>query len=240
MQHAGGIWAWEAVPTKRASEWHAAALDLLPNLNSRLRAAQFVPFIQGPRNCLGQFFALLEARVVLALLVKVPAIRLSASLRCTLRVPEADSRCMHAATSSVGFGSAGLHRLLPCNRWCMLAHDRAGWRAHVFSCTGAALQVPQRPERRRPHASIRHPSGPEARHAASGGLKQRRRDDGLARQRRLQPDILNRARLRPGFRTAWRSCGIDHRFGLTCWQWRMLLGDHIGTLEQSIYQVGRA
>ena len=32
---------------------------------------QFVPFIQGPRNCLGQFFALLEARVVLALLVKV-------------------------------------------------------------------------------------------------------------------------------------------------------------------------
>lgn len=34
-------------------------------------ALQFVPFIQGPRNCLGQFFALLEARVVLALLVKV-------------------------------------------------------------------------------------------------------------------------------------------------------------------------
>ena len=33
--------------------------------------AQFVPFIQGPRNCLGQYFALLEARIVLALLVKV-------------------------------------------------------------------------------------------------------------------------------------------------------------------------
>ena len=32
---------------------------------------QFVPFIQGPRNCLGQYFALLEARIVLALLVKV-------------------------------------------------------------------------------------------------------------------------------------------------------------------------
>ena len=32
---------------------------------------QYVPFIQGPRNCLGQYFALLEARVVLALLVKV-------------------------------------------------------------------------------------------------------------------------------------------------------------------------
>ena len=33
--------------------------------------AQFVPFIQGPRNCLGQYFALLEARIVIALLVKV-------------------------------------------------------------------------------------------------------------------------------------------------------------------------
>ena len=32
---------------------------------------QYVPFIQGPRNCLGQYFALLEARIVLALLVKV-------------------------------------------------------------------------------------------------------------------------------------------------------------------------
>jgi len=32
---------------------------------------QFVPFIQGPRNCLGQYFALLEARIVLSLLVKV-------------------------------------------------------------------------------------------------------------------------------------------------------------------------
>jgi cytochrome P450 len=30
----------------------------------------FLPFIQGPRNCLGQHLALLEARVVLALLVK--------------------------------------------------------------------------------------------------------------------------------------------------------------------------
>lgn len=34
---------------------------------------QFVPFIQGPRNCLGQYFALLEARIVLGLLVKVTA-----------------------------------------------------------------------------------------------------------------------------------------------------------------------
>ena len=36
---------------------------------------QFVPFISGPRNCLGQYFALLEARAVLATLLKVlPAI----------------------------------------------------------------------------------------------------------------------------------------------------------------------
>ena len=34
-------------------------------------ALQFVPFISGPRNCLGQYFALLEARVVLATLIKV-------------------------------------------------------------------------------------------------------------------------------------------------------------------------
>ncbi|KAL3162845.1 hypothetical protein ABBQ32_009299 [Trebouxia sp. C0010 RCD-2024] len=35
-----------------------------------IRQYMFVPFIQGPRNCLGQNFALLEARIVLALIVK--------------------------------------------------------------------------------------------------------------------------------------------------------------------------
>ena len=30
----------------------------------------YLPFIQGPRNCLGQYLALLEARVVLATLLK--------------------------------------------------------------------------------------------------------------------------------------------------------------------------
>ncbi|KAK9816800.1 hypothetical protein WJX72_005241 [[Myrmecia] bisecta] len=34
------------------------------------RPYMFLPFIQGPRNCLGQHFALLEARIVLGLLVK--------------------------------------------------------------------------------------------------------------------------------------------------------------------------
>jgi len=43
-------------------------------------SAQFVPFIQGPRNCLGQYFALLEARIVLALLVKARKARLALAL----------------------------------------------------------------------------------------------------------------------------------------------------------------
>ena len=56
-----------------------------------LLAAQFVPFVQGPRNCLGQFFALLEGRVVLALLVKV---RSRPPLLCVL-MPDKQQRGMN-------------------------------------------------------------------------------------------------------------------------------------------------
>lgn len=40
------------------------------NFDGAIRPFMFVPFIQGPRNCLGQHFSLLESRVVLSLLVK--------------------------------------------------------------------------------------------------------------------------------------------------------------------------
>lgn len=42
----------------------------------------FLSFIQGPRNCLGQYLALLEARVVLGVLTKVRSLaRLPADMR---------------------------------------------------------------------------------------------------------------------------------------------------------------
>ena len=40
-----------------------------PDRPEAIRPFTYVPFIQGPRNCLGQYFALLEARIVLARLV---------------------------------------------------------------------------------------------------------------------------------------------------------------------------
>jgi len=45
--------------------------------NEAERLYKFVPFIQGPRNCLGQYLALLEARVVLSLLAQRFTFRLA-------------------------------------------------------------------------------------------------------------------------------------------------------------------
>lgn len=48
----------------------SAVTDCLAAPSRRLHP-QFLPFIQGPRNCLGQYFALLEARVILSTLCQV-------------------------------------------------------------------------------------------------------------------------------------------------------------------------
>ena len=55
VREAGSHSGW---PTPRQ---HARSAD----------APQFLPFIQGPRNCLGQYFALLENRVLLSVLSQV-------------------------------------------------------------------------------------------------------------------------------------------------------------------------
>ena len=57
---------------------------------------QFVPFIQGPRNCLGQNFALLEARIVLALIVKVRAAKV-----ITACIVAAESFIMYVSARSI-------------------------------------------------------------------------------------------------------------------------------------------
>ncbi len=66
-------------PQSVHNQWHDPAAfkpdRFLPggeydSFDESIRAYMFLPFIQGPRNCLGQHLALLEARIVLALLTK--------------------------------------------------------------------------------------------------------------------------------------------------------------------------
>lgn len=52
--------AWKPDRFMPGGEYESFSEDIRPYM--------FVPFIQGPRNCLGQYFALIEARVVLGLL----------------------------------------------------------------------------------------------------------------------------------------------------------------------------
>lgn len=53
---------------KNPLDWHPQRFmpgDEYDSFPDDIRPYMFVPFIQGPRNCLGQYFALMEARVVL-------------------------------------------------------------------------------------------------------------------------------------------------------------------------------
>ena len=63
---------------------------------------KFLPFIQGPRNCLGQYLALLEARVVLGTLVKRYAFKSGSAengKKHTKAIPIAPANGMHFTVS---------------------------------------------------------------------------------------------------------------------------------------------
>ena len=62
---------------------------------------KFLPFIQGPRNCLGQYLALLEARVVLGTLVRRYAFAPSKAQgkKHTKAIPIAPANGMHFTVS---------------------------------------------------------------------------------------------------------------------------------------------
>jgi cytochrome P450 len=69
--------------------------------NDEMRDFKFLPFIQGPRNCLGQYLALLEARVVLGTLVRRYAFAPSKAQgkKHTKAIPIAPANGMHFTVS---------------------------------------------------------------------------------------------------------------------------------------------
>jgi len=82
------IWAMHTSP----AIWGADAREFVPERFSRERSAgrhayAFMPFSQGPRNCIGQHLALNEAKVVLGSLLRRFALRLAPGERA----PDTDS-----------------------------------------------------------------------------------------------------------------------------------------------------
>ncbi len=64
---------------------------------TEIETYSFLPFIQGPRNCLGQYLALLEARVVLGVLSQV---RPHSRVHSTAAAQRADARHPRARSAS--------------------------------------------------------------------------------------------------------------------------------------------
>lgn len=96
----------------------------------------FLPFIQGPRNCLGQYLALLEARVVLGVLSQVRPAQLRAQLprRALTRVIRA-----HAALQvPPGLRGHGPHRLQNDPHWPRGRHEDAHRMSGGGGCGGGA------------------------------------------------------------------------------------------------------
>ena len=82
------IWAMHTSP----AIWGADAREFVPERFSRERSAgrhayAFMPFSQGPRNCIGQHLALNEAKVVLGSLLRAFSLRLAPGERA----PDTDS-----------------------------------------------------------------------------------------------------------------------------------------------------
>ena len=82
---------------------------------SRFFLLQFVPFIAGPRNCLGQNFALLEARIVLNTLLQVGQILLRT--QCPLLSLSCICGQCSLAYGRLSFLHACLAANYSCNKW---------------------------------------------------------------------------------------------------------------------------
>lgn len=109
--------------------------------------SQFLPFIQGPRNCLGQYFALLESRVILGVLAQ----------RFTFTPVDA------AKQARASPGRPGLRRR---QQGCTCAYGSSFVPVLVHSLTSSSLPPPfprpagrDAPQRHPHHAAARYEDG---------------------------------------------------------------------------------